>query len=278
MLDILKLIVDVMSKVLPALSGQRKEHRLGEIGADMFSLYVHTNEAVLNGEVLVGLMEEYIARVDRNDKYKKFLLTAIAAHLVQQGANLARIFDSIDDLADKLHIAGGESFAALVGLLRGKTSAIWTLLTAMVTGRLLGAAIEDDLRALITGTAADNYGRGRFPGDHAMMLDAALADTIQEGARPVDFVVDDDDDGNSEAYRLIAHYLEYRKPRKQLRMIKDELREFRTNLEQTFTIRDVLLNVDERGLRRPSSRWQGRYWDELTGPYWRISRDRPRTR
>jgi hypothetical protein len=243
MLDILKLILDVISRALPAIASNRHEQRLNRVGVDLFFLYAEMNEALTFGNQLVSSLEEYVAAADRYDRH--LAADYIAAALMFQGDALARIFDSIDSLRLQLHTVGGESFASLDGLLYPKGRAIRSLLKAMGGGRLPSASIEHELRRMVESVHYESSA-----------IEWELARTIEDGT----YLVPPGEDNRVE--RLVAEYLLERKPREQLQLITEALREFRAHLEQNFTIRDVLLDVGKRREERGRQFWHREYLED----------------
>jgi hypothetical protein len=239
MFDFLKFLVESVTRALPAISRRRRDQRMQEIGAELFLVYVHINEALIRGEDIIGSLETYVKRMRAHldgepDPYAMTGGSWIAANVVAQRRSFTMIGAALHRWATELQVLDGESYAALVPLLRGKVSALETLVELLQGGQLPTSTLELRSGAHPWG----NFGKAVDIRDEARK--AAIPTAVQWDA---------------EIYRRIVRYLDERRPREQLAQIRTLAEEIRASLASHFTVDDLLLEVgDKRFTAAP------RYW------------------
>jgi hypothetical protein len=236
MIELVKVVVETLTKVIPNISKSRTDKRFTRIGADLFMLYVRLNEVLVSASELISSVEEYVESSDP-DKPERASLRAslqnsIAQGVRRQAADLERMATFLHQWAMDLSIIDGQTYAELFSLLKGKFNALNELLMAMGHGAGLpiGGPTEDDYRAVAKSREYAQYEayRDRFDS----------ISTVSTSA-PWDKGVD----------RQLAAYLDSRKPREQLASIRTSLEKMHDDLAKTFDLKGVLLAVGDSKFR-----------------------------
>jgi len=241
MLGFIQFVLDLVSKALPAIAKGRKADRLNDIGVELFWFYVRVNEALMQGERIVNLLEACAAdrrpgvpaqvEADRTNDLRRLL----AEHAQIQRRNLTRIVVIVDEWSGHLQIIQGESYVKLRKLLIEKSGALCILLGMIDYHRLLPLSFPIELLEpwLSTPGPSDVLSVRRAHDE----FDAAIRrQSIDLGAP-----------WTSETRDIAKAYLAERNPRQQLADIRVSLEEIRSALADTFSLGEVLLKVgDER--------------------------------
>jgi hypothetical protein len=233
-LELLKVLVETMTRALPAAGAAARNRRLGEMGAELFMLYAQLNEAMLCAEDIVGSLRTYASRMARHLEHgdDPSALTAgdwIRDMVQQQRFTLDRIGSTMSRLSIQLNILAPGSIARLAPLLRAKANALDILLAVMARGGFPMVEPSPRQIALLQDqTAVDDY-------EEFMRLDAVRS--ILENR------------WDEHVYRTVVRYLENERPEERVREIRSLLEEIRQVLDSTFSLQDVLLRVGDRRFR-----------------------------
>jgi hypothetical protein len=253
MLEMLRILADAVSKALPALTKARRENKLRKLGAELFLLYVQINEALICAGRIVSSLEVYIERMSEHRQSGRdgVALNAgewISFEIEKQTLNLARIGQTMQHLRTPLQIVDATSYAQLEPLIEGKRNALDLLLRVMRRGRLpIGVPSRSDALELI-----EAYRRSRLPWREGYN---ELVDVLE--SKLAERSVSSDSPWGENTYQIVSTYLETRKPRDEIAMIRAALDRLRECLEQNFSIQDVLLEVGDEYF---DDRYNGQYF------------------
>jgi hypothetical protein len=243
MIELFKLIVEAVTKAIPNISTMRRDKELREIGSDLFLLYVRLNETLICAEEIVNSMEMYVQRMTKHlqqgdDEYALTGGEWIAYKVEQQRLNLARVGRIMQRCAVQLQIVDAETYSSIVPLLKGKFNALDSLLTQMAQGAItIAGPTESEFRELLT-SRPDAFS----PDFREMEQYRELAGRVRAGSVSTQVPWD------KQIYGIIVEYLNTRKPREQLQLIRNALGEMRTALERNFSIADIMLAVGDKKL------------------------------
>ena len=242
MLELLKVLIETVTRALPAAGSAARQRRLNEMGAELFMLYAQLNEAMLCAEDIVQKLRAYVSRMAQhlehgNDPYALTAGTWIRDVVQQQRFTLGRIGSTMNRLSTQLNILAPGSIARLAPLLRSKANALDSLLTVMSRGGFPLA--EPSAEQLVR---LHEHGHGDAAFDEFDELDA-LRSVLERGA------VSTLQRWDEPVYREVVRYLEHERPEERVREIRALLEEIRQVLDSTFSLQDVLLKVGDRRFR-----------------------------
>ncbi|WP_433278260.1 hypothetical protein ACQPZA_03320 [Pseudonocardia xinjiangensis] len=241
MLELLKVLIETVTRALPAAGAAARTRRLNEMGAELFMLYAQLNEAMLCAEDIVQSLRTYTRRMARHlehgDDPSAVTGGAWIRDMVQQQRfTLDRIGSTMSRLSTQLNILAPGSIARLAPLLRGKVNALDILLAVMARGRFPMAEPSPRQIALLQDQAGVD--------DHeAFMRVDAVRSVLENGAVSTEHRWDE------HVYRDVVRYLENERPEERVREIRSLLEEIRQVLDSTFSLQDVLLKVGDRRFR-----------------------------
>lgn len=234
MLELLKLVVDVFTKAIPGIVGKRRTDKLADLGAKLFVLYVACNEMLLRGERIVALLAELDERgsiVDPSGKRVVPQYHDVMRLIHEQGIDLVRVTQAIDEWAPHLQILNGEAYNSLVLRLSGKGDDLDELVRKfrypVPTGRITETDLTVDRRA-------DNLPR-------ELVMELSL---LREGHGMPDEVLIFH---GETIIRSVRAFLTERDPRVGLAAIRVSLEQLRAALIQNFTLEDILPKFEARG-------------------------------
>jgi hypothetical protein len=239
-LELLKVLIETVTRALPAAGSAARQRRLTTMGAELFMLYAQLNEAMLGAEDIVSNLRTYVGRMSRHLEHgdDPYALTAgswIREVVAHQRITLGRIASTMNRLSTQLNILAPGSVARLAPLLRGKANALDSLLTVMSRG---GLPMAEPSPQRITRLQELEYGGGEAfdeLDDLRSALERAEVSTLRRWDEPV--------------YREVVRYLEEERPEERVREIRALLEEIRQVLDGTFSLQDVLLKVGDRRFR-----------------------------
>ena len=237
MIDLIKLIVQTLTQVIPQLRGIRGDQRRRELGATLFILYVRLNETALAGEGIIYGLEAYIRGMEhyhQKPATRGHLLKGeywVSNQVRHQITNFERLDELIRESSVVLQIIDTESYNNLKFLLERKFGGLLQLSRIMRSGSLpLLPHSDDDLRTLIA------------LGSDQRALAMAWHDIHDTDGNMIPM----QSDWGDETCEQIASYLQERNPREQLTQIRASLSSLRKALEENFTLSDILLEVEDR--------------------------------
>ena len=249
-IELIRACVDAVGKCLPDLLKMRRSNKLGDLGADLFLLYNHLNEAVICAEDIIACIETYVKRMEGhlqsgNDAYALSGGRWVAYKIEAQQHNLAKVGHSMYRWRRHLQVLDPEAFRELVPLLEGKRNALDALLKSMTHGQSLPlgpsiSSVQLLTAGSTTGDADDQASDSRSWFDQDYDRRVRVANEIQRSAVPTG------EPWDAEVLMQIKGYLDS-DPRRRLDEIKQMLVQLRGALLANFSIEDVLLKVgDER--------------------------------
>jgi hypothetical protein len=238
-LELLKVLIETVTRALPAAGSAARQRRLNEMGAELFMLYAQLNEAMLCAEDIVQSLRAYVSRMAQhlehgNDPYALTAGTWIRDVVQQQRFTLGRIGSTMNRLSTQLNILAPGSIARLAPLLRGKASALDSLLTVMSRGGFPMAEPPAEQLARLQEHGHDDASFDELDAVRTVLERGAVS-TLQRWDEPV--------------YREVVRYLEHERPEERVREIRILLEEIRQVLDSTFSLQDVLLKVGDRRFR-----------------------------
>ncbi|MGY0390364.1 hypothetical protein ACWZJV_25620 [Nocardioides sp. WG-D5] len=231
MIEFVKLIVDVVLRAVPGIVSRNERDRAAQLGADLFLLYVQINEVLVRAEQIVSEMERY----DRSAGPELAGARRALLRLVpEQIADIQVIAERLDGLRWELQVLDGQSALALDLLLDLKFSAL----------DLLSHALSlDHLPLGTTSVEVDDEGI-RLPQilpthEARWMVCRNLRDELG-GDHPT----------RDDEVRRIRAYLAHRRPREEMRAIRESLETLREAIAANFTIQDILIRAGDPRLDR----------------------------
>ncbi|WP_433292067.1 hypothetical protein ACQPZQ_03750 [Pseudonocardia sp. CA-142604] len=239
MLELLKVLIETVTKALPAAGSAARQRRLNEMGAELFMLYAQLNEAMLCAEDIVQNLRAYVSRMTQhlehgNDPYALTAGTWIRDVVQQQRFTLGRIGSTMNRLSTQLNILAPGSIARLAPLLRGKANALDSLLTVMSRGGFPMTEPSAEQLARLQELGHDDAAFDELDAVRSVLERGAVS-TLQRWDEPV--------------YREVVRYLAHERPEERVREIRALLEEIRQVLDSTFSLQDVLLKVGDRRFR-----------------------------
>ncbi|AEV84209.1 hypothetical protein ACWT_3186 [Actinoplanes sp. SE50] len=241
MLEALGLVVDFLTRAIPAAAGRRRKKKLDDVGSELFLIYFRLNEVIVTAERILGVLENYVRRMSQNDGRSHLLedLTGKSWQtglLMRQRTNLQEVAELIFRDRSGLMLIDAPSYNALTPLLDRKMGLIRVLIRAMDGNRLPVAPSAEDIHCVVS-----LYALG---GQH-LDLDSEEMRRVQDRifAEALSF----DDVMDESTYRAVQRYLDAENPREQLKRIKGSVSNMRRSLLKHFTVEDMLLRAgDER--------------------------------
>ena len=231
MIEFVKLIVDVVLRAVPGIVSRNERDKAAYLGADLFLIYVQINDVLVRAEEIVAQMERY----DRASDLELATARGALLELVpRQISDIRVITERLRELDWELKVLGGQSHLALDFLLGIKSSALDVLSHALTLDQLpLGrTSVEvDDEGVRWPDIRPTFYARQK-------VLDNLYDELGQENPTRDDEV------------RRIRAYLQHRKPREEMRAIRENLETLREAIAANFTIQDILIRAGDPRLGR----------------------------
>lgn len=246
MLEVIKIIMEILAKNLDIthLSSMRQQRQLNEVGSELFLLYIRLNETIVSGEEILSILETYLTRMEGHllrgdDAYGlqagKWLETTVA----QQLLNLARLAKCIERLSREMQILDGETYRRLRPLVQRKTGILAIIIQALREDQLPVLGFTDQELLELT----DRAGGDDIEAQKALHSQLrTIADRSSEMSIPLSHVWDE------EVYEKVRDYMTSYSPRKQLEELTELVDRFRSSLEETFTLKDVLIRIGDKRL------------------------------
>jgi len=253
MVDVLKAVVDALSRLVPALAGKRRDAKLQQIGLRLFLVYVRLVECLVAADRIVHDLE-YFARNPGDAE----LCDRLAHRLKKQAENVARLRNLLNENAEVLILLDAECYARLAPLLRIKLGFLHLLEAALGGGTLPLDCSDADLElhaeqaaALVAEgpergaplarrlTFSSDVGRSSqvlLDSRHTVRVTAPLGDA--RSAR--------------RAARMVKRYLAVRHPREEIGRLKDTAARLGATLSEHFSVEEALLRIGKDGRLDPA--------------------------
>lgn len=238
MLETIGAIVQLLEKLLPALDyGKwKREQRMKELGVELFRIYVHLNEILVNGREVQGSIRVYISRMEQHlstgdDEYALTGGQWIAHRIRQQQHSIAQLGRALQRVGPQLQVIDGSTYARLMPLMSGKLNVLDSLLAVLSAERLpLREVAEEELLQLQS-----------LRGLPELNSLKALRDRMLSESVPTS------EPWDKSVYHKLRSYVNTGGADERLDAIERLLERLKAALEEHFSITDVLLSIgDER--------------------------------
>lgn len=226
MIEIMRAMVDLLARVVPALFRARRDTRLREVGAELFLLYVRLNEALVCADRIV---DQLTACVSGRSPARAAPAT-LRYELAKQHVTMQRISGLLESQRIQLILLDAGVYHQLVPLVSAKVSSLQTLIATLRAGHLPIDVADHDLRTLASG---EGWEDGLPPPAHERILSRIRADALPGDRWDPDTVI------------RVAAYLRHRDPKGQLDRIRDAVEQLRAALVAHFSVEDMLLAVGD---------------------------------
>ena len=244
MLDIIKMILDILSKFInpSEISRVHKEKRVRDLGAELFLLYVNLNEILLSAEQIIERLERYLKYVDdwMAHGHIAYAMSASWAHnrkveLDQQLQNIIKLSGNLNRFGPQLQILNADAYSKLQKSFVSKTNILQNLiglLRHMLHEKCLPVLPSNKLESLLHPIQEGNF--EIVPTWQQLFEESvSFSDTSAWGPN---------------TYKKIESFLNSGKPRQQLDDIRAALQQLHSTLRENFSIQDILLEVGDRRL------------------------------
>jgi hypothetical protein len=248
MLELLKVCAEALQKAIPSILKARRAEKAADLGAELFLVYTHLNEALICGADIVSSLEIYVQRMAEPAKpgRQKYALTGghwIAYKVEAQQHNLAKVGRDMLRWRRQLQVIDPTAFESLVPLIEGKFNALDALLRLMTHGETLPVVPAGGLALLMAGPP-EPVGQRSGPNQ--------LVKQIAESAIPTNVSWDET------ILRQVKTHLSEDNPNEQLDQLRRSLGQLRESLLKVFSLEDIVLKV---GDRRFEERYNGdHFW------------------
>lgn len=252
MLEIIKMIVDLLGKFInpSEILKLRREKQIGDLGAELFLLYVNLNEILIAGEHMIDSWKYYLNRIDRRKGYGYDTYTMSRSWALDRSRELHEQFQRIKKLSDglsrcsaQLQILNAEAYLKISVLLFGwrKISLLRDLEGILRKGSmpLLSADMLNDALEILL----------RLDRDPNRNDENSLINTMEKSCKEI-IPLSDPSIWDSSVYKKIESYLNSGEPRQQLDEIRAVLQQLYSTLKDNFSIQDILLEVGDRRLSK----------------------------
>lgn len=247
MLEVAKLFLETLAKVVPGLKGLQDRNKRAEIGAELFNFYNAVNEMLINGVELTESLRVYVERMERNSRQAGDFRASSAGYWLhgnvqRQAKALGAIATSFSYLWESLSpIVDTSTFQRLASLLGAKTSAIRQLQELMESGQ-----VPFDPRFGFENLIAIDRTESTELDRHEQELLALK--NYEDGLSVVPYNVP----WEATILAVVKDYLESRQPEQQLAQMTEDLETIRRAIIENFDISDILVKFDgERRKRGP---------------------------
>ncbi|MGA7704404.1 MAG: hypothetical protein WB998_05855 [Solirubrobacteraceae bacterium] len=250
MLELITTLVDVITRVLPAITRTNSSKRKRELGSDLFVLYVQLNEIYIAGQLIIGQIEKYVPRMTECDDPAEysFFLDWLRSKLQAQSGNLARVGVTMEHFAIELQVVDPDAYADLIILLYGKVTALDALMIGLERGILPLGSTKRDFETFLNDVRPGNPYRNT---DRKLeLIDLMYSVQLDTTGKFTHHVPE-----------LLTQYLAAGKPAAQLEAIHDALAQMRKSLLTCFTLEEIILDVGDHRLSIISD---PHYLDQLT--------------
>lgn len=246
MLELIKFLVDAFVKAVPGIAGKRRAAKWADLGTRLFMLYTLCNEMLLRGERIVVLLEELDTRGSVVDPSRMRLLPQyweVTRLMFEQGKEIARVQETIDEWASHVQILSGIAYNRLVITVNIKGADIkWIVCRVTDHGGPKTIRIDDvDVvpRGIVAEVSPETV--SDTPSQY-LLEDAHYLSYFVPPMYAEERVVAEAD----AALAMIRLYLTDRDPKAGLTLIRDSLDQFRAALIQNFKLEDILPRIKNK--------------------------------
>lgn len=232
MLDALKMLIELASSAIPSLTGWQKKRKITKIGAELYTLYIYFNEALIHGEGIIDGLELYVRLSESQDPQIKNVGAQLVGLVEQQREALSEAGETLLRWRAEFQVLDGDAYYDLVLKIRMKRSALEMLLSTLRQHYFPTSSFAKAIA---------------YPFDEG---DSIVKNELIAGALNLSVMRDREANlaERTEVSGAVRAYLDSREPRKQLQEIRQVLQQFRSSLEETFVTEDVLPAVGKRRL------------------------------
>ncbi|MEU2743203.1 hypothetical protein ABZ656_50140 [Streptomyces sp. NPDC007095] len=233
MIELLRLLIETVTQGIPRIGSFRESKKRRDLAIDLFLLYVRFNETMVAADVIVKLLEAYVAPEPRRDR--GFAIDQLRFEMERQVNNLDRLRATLIDRSAVLWIIEPEAYRRLAVMVGGKQDHLITLRMLMERGRLpLGPNYAEFSSLGVRDIQSGHFVSPRY----------APRAFLSEG---VTFDLETNDDTVIERVRA---YVESGSPQDRIADIRAALEDLRVALEANFSLAEVLVEVGDRRLER----------------------------
>jgi hypothetical protein len=242
-IEFLQPLVDAVAQAVPAMVKKKERDATAQLGAELFLVYVQSNEALVLAEEIVSTLETYVERMANGDRYALEAGSWVSGKIHDQLRNITAIRNRVERFRWEFQVLDGRASNELEFLLGMKYSALRAL---------AGALDEERMPLRKSGLLIDDQGvlrRSDFQSsmDFEDQRFTHLYQDLKEHSVAMD------KPWGPEILAVVKDYLADRKPREHLAKIQASLEQIRAALATHFTISDILLHAgDPRAARRQS--------------------------
>ena len=237
MFEMIKIIVEKLfsSFSIEDAIKSHKEKKLNEIGTELYLLYSNLNQIYINSVWMVKDLESFVSWMERKIREgepDREYHTDLILLIQQQRVNIIKFVKSFKRLALSFQLISPEEYNSMRPLMAGKFNALSSLLSTLRENKFID--YNDSELKLLT----DEYSNPEkryigFPDEYVKLTYSIEIENVSRlGQKDL---------------KKVKNYLSERNPRERLEEIKNILTRFRKNIEDNFSVKDILLNVgDER--------------------------------
>lgn len=232
MLEIIKTILELAKQSgifdLNKILEWKKKKQMKALGADLFLVYVALNEIIINGEAIVENLEDMAGKGKRRTEGIYWFTVSLKG----QYLSVRRFERAIKRLSCELQILDAAQFRRLYMLLVGKENALDRVLHLLQNERLPidGLLIDDVPDASARDNGYDGWARILTSPDSFIATNAPVSE--------------------------IKEYLKDRQPRKQLKALKTILTKMKKNLDEHFSVGEILAEIGDKRRSTPMDIWK----------------------
>lgn len=241
MIEFLQSAFDMLAKIIPTLTRNRREREAAKLGSELLLIYVESNEALLLGEKIISSLEDCQRRTRyhveaRGEPYPLTHEAELPKLVENQLRNIVAINKLTARLSWPLQVLNGEEKNRLELLLGGKSSILKALQQAVLSKRL---------PLLSSGLRMDEMGVLHAHDPNVQSWTNRLPEFFGEESVPLVGGWDLD------AADRVVTYLDTYNPRDRLTEIRVIIERIHTTLTENFSVSDIIQNVgDPRALRQ----------------------------
>lgn len=214
MFEFLKLITESTQQALSGLAAHRRDKKRRDLAVELFLIYVRLNQALVNAEDILALLEAYVRRSNRD---RAETTRVLQVRMKDQARTLYLVSRAMTAKSAQLVILEAREYDLLRRLVWGKLSDVDTIARDLLFHRLR---------------------LGSFPS--APDVQAAAA---ERGRTDVEFRPEE---ATRASMAQVRRYVRSGRPQRRVAEIRSSLERLRALLAENFSIEDVLIDVGSR--------------------------------